>query len=113
MQHFSQVCNTVPHIELARVIFAFCNGMHDKDMLDELGVHYLDTVTHLFQLMDMCPLHQEAQAWHGPAPKPGSDSSPKLSKYQRKKLLKKHKSEEVLATGSLTARANKLGQAPA
>lgn len=113
MRRFSLVRNTVPRIEPAQVISAFCHGVRDKDILGELSVHQPETVTQLFQLADTCALHDEAQAWYDPLTKQGTDSGTEPINYRKKKLLKKRKAEEVLATGSPATKRGRPGQSSA
>lgn len=112
MQRFSQLRNTVPRIEPARVISAFCHGVRDKDIVGELGVHQPETMTQLFQLADMCALRQEGQSWHDPPAKQGTSSGTEHSRNEKKKLLKR-KADEVLATGPPSAKMAQPGQHPA
>ena len=103
MQRFSQVRNTIPRMEPARVIAAFGHGVRDKDMLGELGVHAPETVTELFKLADKCALRQEAQAWHDPPTKTNvkqDTGGSGMSKTQKKKLQKQQKKGQVAAVGA-------------
>lgn len=113
MQRFSHLRNTVPRIESAWVISVFCHGVRDKDMLGELDVHQPEMVTQLFQLADTCALQQETQAWHDPPAKQGTDSGTEPTKSQKKKLLKKRRVEEILATRSPAAKTAQPGKSPA
>jgi hypothetical protein len=67
VQRFSQVRNTIPRISNASVVFAFCQGVGDENMLEKLTTHDVQDMSALFSLADKCVRDAEGHAWHSPA----------------------------------------------
>jgi hypothetical protein len=67
VQRFSQVRNTIPRISNASVVFAFCQGVGDENMLEKLTTHDVQDMSALFSLADKCARDAEGHAWHSPA----------------------------------------------
>ena len=54
IQHFSQVCNTIPRISLNAVIMAFSEGVTNKRLVGKLETHNVETIFELFAVADKC-----------------------------------------------------------
>jgi hypothetical protein len=70
ISRFTKVRGTIPRISDASIITAFRQGVRDKQMLEKLATHDVETVTTLFTLADKCARAAEGRAWHS-APQTG------------------------------------------
>jgi hypothetical protein len=71
ISHFTKVRGTIPRISDASIITAFRQGVRDKNMLEKLATHDVETVPTLFALADKCTRAAEGRAWHS-APQTGT-----------------------------------------
>jgi hypothetical protein len=71
ISRFTKVRGTIPRISDASIITAFCQGVHDKKMLEKLATHDVKTVPTLCALADKCTRAAEGRAWHS-APQTGA-----------------------------------------
>jgi hypothetical protein len=75
IQRFSQVRNTIPRISNVSVVVAFCQGVRDEKMLEELTTHDIQNVSTLFSLADKCARAAEGRAWHSPVAPASKEAS--------------------------------------
>jgi hypothetical protein len=65
ISRFTKVRGTIPRISDASIIMAFRQGVHDRNMLEKLATHDMETVPTLFALADKCAARAaEGRAWH-------------------------------------------------
>jgi hypothetical protein len=64
MCHFircgNHIHNSIPNVDLSRIITTFNNGVCDNDMLGDIGVYEPKTVVELFRLIDRLAHRTEA-----------------------------------------------------
>jgi hypothetical protein len=90
ISRFTKVQGTIPRIFDASIIMAFRQGVRDKQMLEKLATHDVETVPTLFALADKCARAAEGRAWHsapqtGAAQPGGSSAAPRDEKKKKKK----------------------------
>jgi hypothetical protein len=106
ISRFTKVRGTIPCISDATIITAFCQGVRDKNMLEKLATHDVETVPTLFALADKCARATEGRAWHSvPQTRAAQAGGSGVVAQDGKKKKKKNRGHEKPHSAALVVAA--------